>query len=139
MSDLKNIGRCCKCGCHMALPSDLYAAARRDERITVYCAHGHPQVFRAGESDEDILRRERDLLKQRLAQKDDAISVERQMRETAERRVSAARGQVTRLKNRAGAGVCPCCNRSFVAFARHMAMKHPQFRAEEIPDGATVQ
>lgn len=44
----------------------------------------------------------------------------------------AARGQVTRLKNRAAAGVCPCCNRTFHQLVRHMAAKHPDFAAEPV-------
>ena len=25
-------------------------------------------------------------------------------------------------------GVCPCCNRTFTSLARHMAMKHPEYK-----------
>lgn len=140
MSDLVPAGVCCRCKCAMALPSDLYTASRRDERISFFCAHGHEQHFTARESEADILRRERDRLLQQAARLEDEAKLERQRREAAQRSVSAMRGQVTRLQNRASAGVCPCCNRTFSALARHMATKHPQFRAEEITDsGAIVQ
>jgi hypothetical protein len=43
---------------------------------------------------------------------------------------NAYKGQVTRLKNRAAAGVCPCCNRHFTALERHMKTKHPEFTSE---------
>lgn len=132
MSDLINIGECCRCRAPMALPRDLYSAAKHSSSITFFCAHGHPQRFPEGESEETKLRRERDRLKQQLAQKDDAIRQEREQRMAAERQASAARGVVTKLKNRAAAGVCLCCNRSFANMARHMADKHPQFQAEEI-------
>ena len=88
--------------------------------------------YQKGESEEDKLRHERDRLQQQLAQKDDAIAYQRQMRETAERQAAAKRGQVTKLKKRAAAGVCPCCNRTFVELQRHMATKHPTFTAEEV-------
>ena len=62
---------------------------------------------------------------------DIALSALREAREGAERRASAARGQVTKLKNRAAAGVCPCCNRQFQNLKNHMATKHPEFNAPE--------
>lgn len=40
------------------------------------------------------------------------------------RKAAAARGQVTRIKNRIKNGVCPLCNRTFPNLARHMASKH---------------
>lgn len=43
---------------------------------------------------------------------------------------TAAVGQVTKLKNRVGHGVCPCCNRSFGNLARHIESEHPTFIAE---------
>ncbi|WP_159103999.1 hypothetical protein [Rhodopseudomonas sp. B29] len=54
----------------------------------------------------------------------------RDQREAAERRAAAARGQVTKIKNRVGHGVCPCCNRTFANLARHMAGEHPGYTAE---------
>nr|DAH84822.1 MAG TPA: Transcription factor IIIA/RNA Complex finger, TRANSCRIPTION-RNA COMPLEX [Caudoviricetes sp.] len=94
------------------------------------CPNGHSRVYR--ESEADVVRRERDLLKQRIAQKDDEIRRQREHREAAERSAAARKGQITRLKNRAAAGVCPCCNRSFENLRRHMDHKHPGFRAEEV-------
>ncbi len=94
------------------------------------CPNGHRRVYR--ESEADVVRRERDLLKQRIAQKDDEIRFQRQHREAAERQAAARKGQITRLKNRAAAGVCPCCNRSFENLRRHMDHKHPGFKAEEV-------
>ena len=84
------------------------------------------------ESEADQLRRERDRLKQQLAQKDDEIRVQRDCREAAERSASARKGQITKLKKRAAAGVCPCCNRSFENLRRHIDSQHPGFVAEEV-------
>jgi hypothetical protein len=80
---------------------------------------------------------EAERLKQQLAQKDDEIRQERERArarlERSERSAAAYRGQVTRLRTRAKAGLCPCCNRSFQDLHRHMATKHPDFDPAEEP------
>jgi hypothetical protein len=86
-----------------------------------FCPNGHSLVYR--ESEADKLRRERDRLQQRIAQKDDELK-------DLENRRRAALGQVTKLRNRVGAGVCPCCTRSFTNLRRHMETKHSDWRAE---------
>lgn len=133
------IGPCCQCGCAIHLPTELYNAAKRSPDIWFWCSYGHRQHFPAGDTELDKVRRERDRLAQKVAEKDDTIAREQrwrqdetERREAAERRSAAARGQVTRMKNRAAAGVCPCCNRTFTQLARHMATKHPTFVAEEV-------
>jgi hypothetical protein len=50
-----------------------------------------------------------------------------EQRDHAEARRRAAKGQVTKMKNRAAAGLCPCCRRHFENHERHMASKHPGF------------
>jgi hypothetical protein len=127
---------CGKCGIEFHVPK-RWQTDRRESKETFWCPNGHPRVY--CESEADVIRRERDRLKQQIAERDDAIRreqnwrrAERDGREAAERRASAARGQVTRLKNRASAGVCPCCNRTFSQLARHMAEKHPRFKAEAV-------
>lgn len=99
-----------------------------------YCPHGHKQNYVRGKSEEEKLREERDRLAQRIAQRDDQIKSLRDQRDHEQRRVAAAKGQVTKLKNRAAAGVCPCCTRHFTNLERHMASKHPDFSAK--PDDA---
>jgi hypothetical protein len=79
-------------------------------------------------------------LKQDAARLEDEIRAEREWRKQAQNQARAFKGRVTRLKNRAAAGVCPCCNRTFAQLARHMATKHKGFTAEEVvPTEATVQ
>lgn len=133
---MRDVGPCWKCKCEVWIPDALYEAAQKtkhDSRpIGFYCSYGHHAVFVAGETDEQKLRRERDQLAQRIAQKDDYIREVSEAREAAERRAAAARGQVTKLKKRAGAGVCPCCNRTFLALQKHMTQKHPEFIAENV-------
>jgi len=116
-----------------------YTARRREDKQTFYCPNGHSMAY--SESEADRLRTERDRLAQRIAQRDDEIKdkqaeIERQraLNEAAWRRVSAAKGQITKLKNRAAKGVCPCCNRHFTNLERHMHSQHPGFVAE--PDAS---
>ena len=114
----------------MWLPTALNEAALCARGQTAfYCAYGHRQYYIKGESEETKLRRERDRLAQQIAQRDDEIKRQREMRVAAERQAAAARGQVTKMKRRAQGGVCPCCNRTFAGLARHMNAKHPEFAA----------
>lgn len=127
---MMNAGPCARCKCEVWIPDDLYAAAKRSENIGFHCAYGHSLVFKEGETEADKLRRERDRLAQQIAYKDDEIKRQREQREAAERRLSATKGVVTKIKNRVGNGVCPCCNRTFGNLARHMMNEHPHFSAE---------
>lgn len=130
---MKSVGACCQCKCQMWIPDALYEAARASggpSGIRFYCGYGHSQYFCIGESEADKLRRERDRLTQRIAEKDDEIKRQQEQRQAAERQLAATRGVVTRIKNRVGHGVCPCCNRTFGDLARHMATKHPAYSAE---------
>ncbi len=125
--DFVDAGPCCQCKTRIKLPKALHDAARHSPEIWFYCAYGHRQHYTKtpAQTEADTLRRERDRLQQRLAQRDDEILYQRDRCKKTERRLSATRGQVTRLKNRAKAGVCPCCNRHFANLERHMAAKHP--------------
>lgn len=128
---MKNAGPCYRCKCELWIPDALYEAAQHGRgKVEFFCAYGHGQVFSVGESEETKLRRERDRLAQRLAERDDEIKRQREMRYATERQLSATRGVVTRIKNRVGHGVCPCCNRTFGDLSRHMATKHPTYAAE---------
>lgn len=121
---------CPRCATQYLLPDELYRAAKCNDDIHFWCPYGHKAHYPAGETEETKLRRERDRLTQRLAQKDDEITRQRDMRERADRQAAAARGQVTKIKNRVGHGVCPCCNRTFENLHRHMTTQHPTFTAE---------
>ncbi len=122
-----NAGPCCRCKTDIYLPEALYEAAQKSTSITFYCPYGHSQIFAAGETEADKLRRERDRLAQKLAEKDDEIASQRRLREETERRLSAQKGQVTKLKKRAAAGTCPCCQRTFSNMASHMKNQHPEY------------
>lgn len=99
-----------------------------------FCIHGHKQHYKPGKSDlqkaqEELenIRREKNRAIQNAAYWRERTN---QAEETGKRTAAALRGTVTKLKNRAAAGLCPCCNRSFVNVARHMKTKHPKFQHE---------
>jgi len=107
---------CANCGMHFCLDSATYNRLRKDH-LSFYCPMGHSQHF-AAESAEEKLRRERDRLVQNAARLEDEIAIEK-------RRTAAAKAEITKIRNRVNAGVCPCCNRTFQNLAKHMKGKHP--------------
>jgi hypothetical protein len=118
---------CCECGCYFGVPAGFTAERRKDKR-SFYCPNGHAMSYT--ESEADKMRRERDRLAQQVAQRDDEIARQRLLREETERRLTATKGVVTRIRNRVGHGVCPCCTRTFGNLQRHMKTQHPDYVAE---------
>ncbi|WP_127524014.1 hypothetical protein [Mesorhizobium sp. Z1-4] len=123
--------QCGNCGVWHAIPKMMFDTCVEEGGFW-QCPNGHSRGYREGRRDREAVRRERDQLKQRLAQKDDEITRQRELREAAERSASARKGQITKLKKRATAGLCPCCNRSFQNLHRHMTSQHPKYMAEEV-------
>lgn len=109
------VNETCWCGMPFALPRSLDEAARKAGH-TIYCPLGHTIVWKQTEADK--LRQERDRLKQDAARLQDEIAAER-------RRADEAEQKATKAAKRAAAGVCPCCNRTFINMQRHMKTKHP--------------
>lgn len=121
MSDIT----CASCGILFSVPQN-WEHERRRRHDDFWCPNGHSLAFNA-ESNEEKLRRERNQLRQRLAQKDDEIQ-EAWGEVSQQKRIAAAqKGNVTKLKKRAAAGVCPCCNRTFQNLKRHMDGQHPNY------------
>lgn len=107
---------CGACGVTHLMPEELRRECeKKGPRKSWRCPNGHERVYQ--ESEADTVRRDRDRLKQRLAEKDDEIA-------SAHRATAAAKGQITKLRKRISAGVCPCCNRHFTNLERHMKSKH---------------
>lgn len=120
---------CCVCGVVVAMPSMLYKARQQDRNFW-YCLNGHQQHF-VGESEADRLKRELAAEQKRRESAELALSVARKGRDDAELTARMTRGKLKALKQRVKNGVCPCCHRSFVQLARHMATKHPEYTHEE--------
>jgi hypothetical protein len=118
--------QCGNCGVIHAIPTAMYASCR-DEGGFWHCPNGHQRGWRDGANKTEManLRRERDRLLQRVAQKDDEVK-------DREREVAAQKGLVTKLKKRAAAGSCPCCQRSFSNMATHIRKQHPEYVADNV-------
>ena len=109
---------CCTCGIAFTMPEWFYKRCKERSDQWFYCPQGHEQHYSKSELTKLREQLERAQTREKHLQ---------DQREAAERHASAMKGQVTRLKNHAKAGVCPCCNRSFVQLERHMKSKHPDF------------
>lgn len=115
--------QCANCGCWFGI-TEWMDTKRREDASTFYCPNGHSLSFKKSLAEKE--RERADAAERRLAATRDLLKHE-------ERSHAATRGQVTKLKKRASAGVCPCCNRTFQQLSRHMKNKHPEFVAE--PNG----
>lgn len=110
----------CWCGTPMALPKNLVSNAK-ENGSSLYCpATGHKFSW---DSENEKLRKLLDRERSRLTATQDQLRA-------SERQTTALKGQLTKARKRAAAGVCPCCNRSFVQLSRHMKSKHPGFQPE---------
>lgn len=106
---------CGKCGVEFGVPS-WFDRERRENGDGFFCPNGHERVYK--DSEVDKLRRERDRLAQRIAERDDEIAKQQK--------------KVKRLEKRAAAGTCPCCNRTFSNMSQHMKKQHPEFVADNV-------
>lgn len=108
---------CCVCGVVFAMPVDLLRR-HREQGSSFYCPNGHSLSY--AKSEVQRLRDQLDRASARTKHLED-------QREASERSNSALRGVITKQRQRAAAGVCPCCHRTFQQLARHMGNKHPDY------------
>lgn len=113
---------CCNCGVVFAMPVSWLKHYREDPDRWFYCPAGHQQHF----AESEVTR-----LKKQLSQYQSQLEWEKGRRKNTERRLSAQKGQVTKIKRRVGKGVCPCCNRFFPNLHNHMETQHPDFAQAE--------
>jgi hypothetical protein len=121
-------------GCNTVFGCDsAFIARRREDHAGFYCPNGHRMSFSA-DNETEKLRKELARSESRAQwQRDQRQAAERDA-ETQRRRAAAARGQLTKIKNRIAHGVCPVpgCKRSgFDDVARHIASVHPTYHAHE--------
>lgn len=132
---------CCRCGSPIWMLEGDYSSLLRSHK-PFHCLFGHSQSFTEDQGIEGQLaamKRERDRLALKVAEKDDEVRAERERtrkaREKADhnqRSANAYKGVATKLKKCAVAGVCPCCKRHFRELERHMASQHPAYIAEPV-------
>lgn len=108
---------CGECGVIFGMTTDYYKKRHEDHK-TWYCPNGHGRAYLAESKAEKY--------KRMLEAERTRLQWERDQREATERSLAATKGQVTKLKKRASAGVCPCCNRQFQNVKLHMSKKHPE-------------
>lgn len=113
------VNQCGTCAVWHTIPEIVYESYRAEGGFW-HCPNGHSRGFRKGtdEIEREKVRQERDRLKQDAARMASEIAAERQRAEAAEKKL-------LQTKRRANAGVCQCCNRTFLNVQRHMKSKHP--------------
>ena len=128
MSELRTM-TCPTCGIDYGIPQAFWESRYQGRETAMggrskpwHCPNGHELSYH--ETELDRTRKERDLARQQLARAEDE-------RRTAENLRAKAEKELKRHKRRSVAGLCPCCNRSFIQLSRHMLNKHPDFIAEQ--------
>lgn len=119
--------QCKDCGVSFGLSSQ-FVETRRDDHRTWYCPNGHGWCYKA-ESDIERERQRRISAEARAAQAEDRVDILKRQR-------AAAKGQLTKLRNRIANGVCPWCKRSFSNILAHIDTQHPD-HAEEARKAAS--
>ena len=121
---------CYSCGTTFAMERQLNNTLRENHRL-FYCPNGHDQYYparsNAEKERERAERAERELANVRTR------LIRAQDRAASERRSAAAyKGQVTRLRNRVLAGLCPVpgCRRSFANVGEHVRGVHADYLEE---------
>jgi hypothetical protein len=124
-----HIIECATCSVDFGIGAD-FMRRRREDHQGFFCPNGHSNVYR-GDNEAEKLRKQ--LAREEAARRRAEVRAngEEARRRQADRQRAAAKGQVTRIKNRVSKGVCPCCNRSFENLARHMAGQHPDYASKE--------
>lgn len=124
---------CFSCRMLFAMTAEFQRSMIERPGTSFYCPQGHSQHY-TGKSDADKLReqlaeerRQRQRAEQNVAMWADDAREARELAEHERRRANGYKGHAAKITKRAKAGVCPCCNRHFVALERHMATKHPTF------------
>jgi len=122
-TDLKEI-QCGTCGIWHAIPRVMFNSCYEEGGYWT-CPNGHSRGYSEGSLKKQL---EKEKKRRQWAEKSEAARREELGR--VNKKLSAQKGVNTRLKNRAKAGVCPCCNRTFKQLAAHMKNKHPEFQAK---------
>jgi hypothetical protein len=111
---------CISCGVTFAFPKTLIDKQRRDGGYH-YCPNGHQQGWSQELSENGKLKAE-------LEAKNREIALQGSHLKHKDDQIAAQKGINTKLRKRIGAGVCPCCHRTFQQLAGHMATKHPDYK-----------
>jgi predicted RNA-binding Zn-ribbon protein involved in translation (DUF1610 family) len=108
---------CPNCGVIFGLPQEMQHELRQTGN-SFYCPNGHALSYR----DSEVSR-----LKKKLRERDKYIDDLRGDLMLTERRRRAAKGQLTKWRNKLAQGACVCCGQVVLDLAQHMAEAHPDF------------
>jgi hypothetical protein len=119
---------CCNCGIPFAMPRSLKDECHKDHSKSFYCPNGHSMVY-MGKTDAERERDRADAATRRAKLAEETSAFYRKEAQAQKRQAAAYKGQLTRARKRAGAGVCPVtdCQRTVRQLADHMATKHPGY------------
>ena len=120
--------QCGTCGVWHAIPQAMFDTCYQEGGYW-RCPNGHSRGYSEGS-----IRKELEKEKKRRKWAEENAQRAREEADEAERRRKAQKAATTRLRNRAKAGICPCCNRHFKQLEAHMANKHPDFTPEPAED-----
>ena len=129
ITDTLVVTSCATCGIKFGLPSSFYNARREDKDLRFHCPNGHRLHFGDPSKAEREATEAKRIAESLRTQLGDALSSrnkERHARMLAENRERRVKGKLKSAETRVHAGVCPYCNRTFQALARHMNTKHPK-------------
>jgi hypothetical protein len=121
------------CGILFAVPVRWLEGKRRDHS-EFSCPNGHGAVF-TGKTKEERLQEELNRVR-KIAEAERATAARLHGEKQAlKRQVSAQKGQVTRLRNKAIRGECAFCHHTFSDVAAHVQEQHPDEAAEAEQEG----
>jgi len=122
-TDLEVI-QCGTCGVWHGIPSAMFNTCLKEGGFWT-CPNGHSRGYSEGSVYKQLEKEK----KRREWAENNAARLTKEAKHERQRAIGY-KGQATKLKNRAAAGVCPCCNRTFKQLASHMKNKHPDFKVE---------
>lgn len=108
---------CGECGIAFYVP-ERWRDEKQQTGAGWYCPNGHGRVY----ADNDVAKAKRELEAEKVRHKNTLAQLNE-----SRAAVGKADKEIKRIKKRAAAGVCPCCNRTFQQLARHMTAKHPTY------------
>lgn len=119
---------CCNCYMPFYMPQSFEKNKRKNHE-TFYCPAGHGQHY-TGATEEERLRK-----KLKVAQNDNEFLQTRLNNSVAERvaterRLTAAKGRITKVQKQLKKGQCPCCETYFSDLDLHLKEQHPDFDLE---------
>jgi len=120
---------CGVCGGTYAI-NERYRAQQRQEGGSWSCPYCRASWGYGDNNENSNLKKKLEKEEKRRKWAEENAARLRKNVDTANRRTAAQKGANTRMKNRARAGVCPCCSRTFKQLAAHMKNKHPGYAKE---------